>query len=59
MVKTAIWNCVIPQDDSTPRSLQEVNLILLRRLLSEIQSFIELHILRLQVEGLKEVADKI
>jgi len=59
MVKAAIWNCVIPQDETKPKNLQEVNLVLLRRLLGEIQSFIELYILRLHVEGQKSVADSI
>jgi len=33
--------------------------VLLRRHLSEIESFIELHILRLQVEGAKKEAEQI
>lgn len=59
VIKTAIWNCVIPEDETTPRNLQQVNLVLLRRLLGEIQSFIELYMLRLQVEGDKKHADLI
>ena len=59
MVKAAIWNCVVPQNETKPKNLQEVNLVLLRRLLGEIQSFIELYILRLHVEGQKNVADSI
>jgi len=51
MLKAAVWNCVIPQDETKPRNLQEVNLVLLRRFLGEIQSFIELYILMLKVEG--------
>lgn len=48
VVKNAIWNCVLVGEDSDiPRSEQEVNLVMLRDILLEINiyiQFVHLHV---------------
>ena len=42
VVKNAIWNCVLVGEDSDiPRSDQEVNLVMLRNILLEINIYIQ------------------
>ena len=48
LIKNAIWNCVLKADDeSIQRSEQQVNLVMLRDILLEINSmiqFVHLHV---------------
>ena len=48
VVKNAIWNCVLVGEDSDiPRNQQEVNLVMLRDILLEINiyiQFVHLHV---------------
>ena len=48
LIKNAIWNCVLEADDeSIPRSEQQVNLVMLRDILLEMNSmiqFVHLHV---------------
>ena len=41
LIKNAVWNCVLVGEDSDiPRSLQEVNLVMLRDILLELNIYI-------------------
>ena len=58
LIKNAIWNCVLEGESETiPRSEQQVNLVMLRDILIEMNSmiqFVHLHVhyeTRLSAEG--------
>jgi len=47
LVKTAVWNCVMDNESDIPKEEQEVELVLLRDLMKEIQSLIDFYLVRM------------